>query len=306
MSNVTFRVESSILRYRSNGKIKRSLSTVSLSIRTRQSTATVLHAQKDSYYLTISLLDSHLMIELQTSPDKHSHKVAIQSQGPISDGEWHTVELSMQNQTVVTSSWIMAVDGGKEEPILSKTTAGDLDFMREGADIFLGGLSLDTGVELSGCLGPVQIGGLPLPFHHDTELNLPRPQEEQFARINGNAAAQYGCWGASVCAPNPCKNKALCEDLFDLHHCTCTLEWTGPTCQESTNTCISSPCIHGNCSNLPGGFVCVCEPGFSGEQCEVEVDMCENSNCGNGATCLKGFESYSCLCPQNLTGQYCE
>lgn len=189
---------------------------------------------------------------------------------------------------------------------MSKTTAGGLDFLREGTDIFLGGLSLDARVKLSGCLGPLEIGGLPLPFHHDTELNLPRPQEEQFARISSNIAPQYGCWGASVCAPNPCKNEGVCEDLFDLHHCACTSEWTGPMCQESTNTCISSPCIYGNCTNLPGGFKCVCEPGYSGEQCEVEVDMCENSNCGNGATCLKGFESYSCLCPQNLTGQYCE
>ncbi|XP_044075959.1 protein crumbs homolog 1-like [Siniperca chuatsi] len=306
LSNVTFQVESSILHYRSNEKIKRSLSSVSLSLRTRQSAATLLHAQKDSDYLTVSLLDSHLVMELQAGAGKDSRKLAVQSQGPISDGEWHTVEFSMENQTLPTSRWIMAVDGGKEELSMSKTAVGHLDFLREGTDIFLGGLSLDAGVKLSGCLGPVEIGGLPLPFHLDTELNLPRPQEEQFVRINSNAAPRYGCWGASVCAPNPCKNEGVCEDLFDLHHCTCPSEWTGPLCQDPTDTCIPSPCIYGNCTNLPGGFKCVCELGYSGEQCEVEVDMCENSNCGNGATCLKGFQSYACLCPQNVTGQYCD
>uniref|UniRef100_A0A8P4KPT1 Crumbs homolog 1 n=1 Tax=Dicentrarchus labrax TaxID=13489 RepID=A0A8P4KPT1_DICLA len=306
LSNVTFRVESSILHYGSNGKIKRSLSSVYLSFRTRQSAATLLHAQKDSDYLTVSLLDSHLVMELQTGADKDAPKLTVQSQGPVSDGEWHTVELSMENQTLQTSRWIMAENGGKDELSMSKTAAGDLEFLREGADIFLGGLTLDSEVKLSGCLGLVEIGGLLLPFHHDTELNLPRPQEEQFARINSNAAPQYGCWGASVCAPNPCENEGVCEDQFDLHHCTCPSEWTGPLCQESTDTCISSPCIYGNCTNLPQGFKCVCELGFTGEQCEVEVDMCENSNCGNGATCLKGFENYACLCPQNLTGQYCE
>lgn len=303
---MTFRVESSILHYRSNGKIKRSLSSVSLSFRTRQSAATLLYAQKDSDFLTIFLLDSHLVMELQAGADEDSRKVTVQSQGPISDGEWHTVELSMENQTLLTSRWIMAVDGSKEELSMSKTAPGDLDFLREGADIFLGGLSLDAGVSLSGCLGPVEIGGLPLPFHLDTELNLPRPQEEQFVRINSNAAPRYGCWGASVCAPNPCKNEGACEDLFDQHHCTCPSEWTGPLCQDPADTCISSPCIYGNCTNLLEGFKCVCELGYSGEQCEVEVDMCENSNCGDGATCLKGFQSYACLCPQNLTGQYCE
>ncbi|XP_032388294.1 protein crumbs homolog 1 [Etheostoma spectabile] len=306
LSSVTFRVESSILHYRSNGKIKHSLCSVSLSFRTRQSAATLLHAQKDSDYLTVSLLDSHVLMEFQAGADKDSLKVTVQSQGPISDGEWHTVELSKENQTLPTSKWIMAVDRGKIEPSKSKTAAGDLGFLREEADIFLGGLSLDAGVNLSGCLGPVEIGGLLLPFHLDTELNLPRPQEEQFMRINGNDVLRYGCWGASVCEPNPCNNQGVCEDQFDLHHCTCPSEWTGPLCQVPTDTCISSPCIHGNCINLSGGFMCVCEPGYSGLQCELEVDMCENSNCSKGATCLKGFTSYACLCPKNLTGQYCE
>lgn len=305
LSNVTFRVESSTLQYRSNGRIKHSLSSVSLSIRTRQSTAIVLHAQKDSEYFTVSLLDSHLVMELQTGANDSS-RVILRSQGPVSDGEWRTVEISMENSTLLTSRWIMAVDGGKREPGVSETSAGALDFLKGGADIFLGGPSLDSGVQLSGCLGLVEIGGVPLPFHHDTELKLPRPQEEQFTMVNSNTAQQYGCWGASVCVPNPCRNEGVCEDLFDLRHCTCTPEWTGPMCQESANTCLSGPCLYGNCTNVPGGFQCVCEPGYSGEQCEVEVDMCENNKCGNGATCLKDFNTYSCLCPQNLTGQYCK
>ncbi|KAM3604469.1 uncharacterized protein V6R79_011456 [Siganus canaliculatus] len=306
LSNVTFRAESGLLLYRSNGKIKRSLSSVSLSVRTRQSAATLLHAQKDLDFLTVSILDSHVVMQLQVGSDQNSGKVMLQSQGPISDGEWHTVELSMENQTLATSRWIMMVDGDKEEISASRTTAGHLDFLKEGVDIVLGGQSLDAGASVSGCLGPVQIGGLLLPFHHDTELKLPRPQEEQFVRTNSGVSPQYGCWGAATCTPNPCENEGVCRDLFDLHHCTCPPEWTGPLCQDSTDACMSSPCIYGNCSNLPWGFECECEPGFSGEQCELEVDVCENSSCSNGATCLKGFESYACLCPQNLTGQYCD
>ncbi|XP_029309167.1 protein crumbs homolog 1-like [Cottoperca gobio] len=305
-SNVTFRVGSNILHYRSNGKIKRSLGSVSLSFRTRQSTAILLHAQRDSDYLIVSLLDSHVVMELQAGADTDSLKVTVQSEGPIRDGEWHTVELSMENLNLPTSRWIMVVDGGKKELSMSKTAAVDLDFLKEGADIFLGGLSYDAGVKLSGCLGLVEIGGLSLPFQLETELNLPRPQEEQFVRINSNAAPQYGCWGAAVCAPNPCNNEGVCEDLFDRHRCTCPSEWTGRLCQVPTNTCISSPCIYGHCINLPGGIKCVCEPGYSGKQCEVEADMCENSNCSKGATCLKGFRIYACLCPQSFTGQYCE
>lgn len=303
---MTFRVESSILHYQSNGKVKRSLTSVSLRFRTRQPTATLLHAQKGSVYLTVSLQHSYMVMEIHAGDDKNPSEVTVQTQHPVSDGEWHTVEFSIENQTYPTSRWILAVDGMKTALSTSKTAVRDLDFLKEGADIFLGGLGLDAGEKLSGCLGSVQIGGLLLPFHLETELKLPRPQEEQFVRINSKTALQYGCLGASVCAPNPCVNEGVCEDLFDLHHCVCLADWTGSLCEDLTDACVSSPCIFGNCTSLSGGFKCVCDLGYIGEQCEMEVDTCENSNCSNGATCLKGFLGYTCLCPLNLTGQYCE
>ncbi|XP_041848140.1 protein crumbs homolog 1-like [Melanotaenia boesemani] len=303
LSNVTFRIGSSILLYRSSEKVQRSLTSVSISFRTRQSAATLFHAQNDSHYLTISLLNSHVVMELQAGADEDSPRVTAQSLGPLGNGEWHIVEIRKE---MPTSWWVMAVDGGKKDISTFKTTVENLNFLKEGADIFLGGLSLDSGMKYSGCLGPVEIGGLLLPFHLDTDLNLPRPQEEQFERINSNAAPRYGCWGTSVCSPNPCQNGGACEDLFDLHQCTCSTEWSGLLCQDRTDTCNSSPCVFGNCTNLPEGYKCECELGYTGERCEAEVDMCENSSCSHGATCLKGFQSYTCLCPRNMTGSYCE
>ncbi|XP_027875918.1 protein crumbs homolog 1-like [Xiphophorus couchianus] len=305
LSNVTFRLGNSILWYHSNKKIKSNLSSVSLSFRTRQSEAVLLHAQRDSDHITISLLDSHLVTELLDGADHDSLKVTAESLAPLSDGEWHFVSISKERQ-FPTSRWIMDVDGHKEYISVSKAAVGDLNFLRDGADIFLGGLSQECGLTFSGCLGPVEIGGLHLPFHLETELNLPRPQEEQFVRGNSNNSPQYGCWGATVCAPNPCQNGGMCEDLFDQHQCTCPSEWTGSLCQDQTDTCNSHPCVNGNCTNLSEGYKCECEPGFTGEQCEVEMDMCENSSCNYGATCLKSFQSYTCLCPRNMTGHFCD
>ncbi|XP_076000862.1 protein crumbs homolog 1-like [Genypterus blacodes] len=305
LSNVTFRSESGILHFRDNGVINRNLSSVILKLRTRQPDATLLHAQRGLNYLSISLRDSHLHMELQAEVSEDSHMLTLQTVSPISNGVWHTVELSMEDQSLQTSRWIMAVDGGKVEVHMSDFHAGNLDFLRNGTDIFLGGQSLDAGVNFSGCLGPVEIGGLLLPFHGDTELNLPRPQEEQFVRMSENISPHYGCWGADVCAPNPCQNKGVCEDLFDMHHCRCPPDWAGLACQEPADTCASNPCVHGNCTTPSEGYECVCELGYKGRHCEIEVDMCENSHCRNGSTCLRGFHHYTCLCPQNMTGQYC-
>ena len=148
-----------------------------------------------------------------------SLKLTAQSWGPVSDGEWHMVELFMENPDLKTSRWIMVLDKKREESDVSIVSSGNLDFLRDGVDILLGGLGPETGGHLAGCLGPVEIGGLLLPYHGDTDLNLPRPQDEQFVKLSGSEPPQYGCLGASVCAPNPCLNQGMCEDQIGRASC---------------------------------------------------------------------------------------
>nr|XP_061794927.1 protein crumbs homolog 1-like [Nerophis lumbriciformis] len=291
-SNITIRPENGILQYRYKGN-NNSLSRISLSFRTRQTDATVFHVQSGSSYITVSIQESRVVMDLRNS-------TSIWSEGPINDGNWHSMSLGVDK---TTSRWVVDVDASREE--IPRLSVEDLDLLREDTDIFLAGLSSESPVNFSGCLGPVQIGDLLLPFHLDTELKLPRPQEEQFSRLNANASPRYGCRGTSVCEPNPCENRGTCEDLFDAHRCDCPSTWRGHSCREPSDTCVLRPCVFGNCTNFPGGYRCECEWGYTGSQCQMEVDFCENNNCSHGATCLKGFQSYSCLCPQNLTGQFC-
>ncbi|XP_052320244.1 protein crumbs homolog 1-like [Oncorhynchus keta] len=309
VSNVTLRNDS-ILSYRGNGKIRHHLSSVLLSVRTRQTNATLLHTKKGSEFITISLQDSHLLLELQAGGGKASPKLTAQSRGLVSDGKWHMVELSMEAPDLQTSRWIMVLDGGRdgveEEHVVSKVASGSLAFLREGVDILLGGLGPEAGGNLNGCLGPVQIGGLPLPYYEDTDLNIPRPQEGQFVRTPSAVTPLYGCRGASVCTPNPCQNQGVCEELFDLSLCRCPPEWMGSQCQNDVDTCAVKPCVHGNCSVLGEGYLCACEPGYGGTRCEKDVDTCENNKCGPEATCLRGLLNYACHCPRNMTGPFCD
>ena len=51
--------------------------------------------------------------------------------------------------------------------------------------------------------------------------------------------------------------------------------------------CASSPCNNdGTCVEVAEGYRCVCKPGFTGANCEVEEDECITSPCAKGATCV--------------------
>ena len=38
----------------------------------------------------------------------------------------------------------------------------------------------------------------------------------------------------------------------------------------------------GNCTDYTGAYSCTCDPGYSGQNCSIDVDECESSPCING------------------------
>uniref|UniRef100_A0A673CC38 Crumbs cell polarity complex component 2b n=1 Tax=Sphaeramia orbicularis TaxID=375764 RepID=A0A673CC38_9TELE len=203
-----------------------------------------------------------------------------------------------------SSRWTLVLDDETEETSISRSQGGNLDFLRQGVTIFLGGLGPDAGWSLAGCLSTVELGGIALPYFSSSDVNLPRLQEERFVQTSLNSAL-LGCSGASVCEPNPCMNGGDCQDLFNLYNCTCSEGWAGRRCDFYLDTCASGPCVHGNCSVHGLSYECSCEFGYAGVNCEEEVDVCENHLCANGGTCLHGPDRYACLCPDNYTGPLC-
>uniref|UniRef100_A0A3B4AZ85 Crumbs cell polarity complex component 1 n=1 Tax=Periophthalmus magnuspinnatus TaxID=409849 RepID=A0A3B4AZ85_9GOBI len=297
-SNATFLNDSTVLIYRGNGQILRNLTNLSLNLRTRKRNAAILHAESSSSFITLSVQEGYLCLELRMST------VSISSRRVVSDGEWHNVQLFMATPWTQTSRWTLVLDEEIEEASTSKTQAGNLDFLRENVDIFLGGLAPDAGWSLAGCLSTVELGGVALPYVTPADVNLPRLQLDQFALTSQNAPL-LGCGGAPVCEPNPCQNGGRCQDLFNWFNCSCVAGWAGRRCDLFVNACASDPCRHGNCTARGLSYECACDRGFAGSDCEEEADVCENHLCANGGTCLHGPETYACLCPDNYTGPFC-
>ncbi|XP_072924168.1 neurocan core protein isoform X3 [Hemitrygon akajei] len=80
--------------------------------------------------------------------------------------------------------------------------------------------------------------------------------------------------------------------------------YVGP---DEPDPCQTNPCLHeGTCLSNSTMYTCDCVAGFTGENCEIDIDECHSSPCENGATCVDGTNSFTCLCLPSYTGSLCE
>lgn len=116
------------------------------------------------------------------------------------------------------------------------------------------------------------------------------------------------------CQYNYCVH-GTCENVMGGYKCTCDSDfWTGNNCdirkcqnngiEESVVTKIFDPAT-GESKKMVTS-ICRCPSGFSGENCENDVNECEiYPNICNHGTCINQKPSYLCNCDDNWQGQNC-
>ncbi|KAL9973367.1 hypothetical protein ACROYT_G019818 [Oculina patagonica] len=79
---------------------------------------------------------------------------------------------------------------------------------------------------------------------------------------------------------------------------------TGYIYRGSENRCSSSPCPNNaTCLSLtPETFQCLCPAGFTGMNCETDIDECQTNqyNCPLNEICVNTLGSYNCTCVSGL------
>ncbi|XP_078697536.1 cubilin-like [Branchiostoma floridae x Branchiostoma belcheri] len=67
---------------------------------------------------------------------------------------------------------------------------------------------------------------------------------------------------------------------------------------------VRKPCRHGTCVNKDGGYKCTCSPGWTGQNCQQDIDECKKNPCQHGR-CVNKDGGYKCTCFPGWTGQNC-
>lgn len=83
--------------------------------------------------------------------------------------------------------------------------------------------------------------------------------------------------------------------------CCCPSGFTGANCEKNMDQCLSEPCLNGalcTTNKQTNEYSCVCLAGYSGLQCETLIDPCKNSS-------LQCSGVGMCMPFSNYTGFYC-
>ncbi|GMT05242.1 hypothetical protein PENTCL1PPCAC_27416 [Pristionchus entomophagus] len=103
------------------------------------------------------------------------------------------------------------------------------------------------------------------------------------------------------CAGNQCSPDSICVDRLGSYSCQCPEGRGGVYCNE-TVACRPDTCINGYCLDSS----CICDSGWTGDKCDVDIDECSLSPCAHGSTCLNKNGSFQCICPPGRNGLRCE
>ncbi|CAF0877176.1 unnamed protein product [Rotaria sp. Silwood1] len=133
--------------------------------------------------------------------------------------------------------------------------------------------------------------------------------------ISCQCQCPYSYYGAlcqiNVCQANPCLIGSCIANGNYSYICNCPVgfQYIMGVCVD-INECTTIPGIcanGGRCLNSYGSYLCFCNSGFYGTNCEI-YEPCRSTPCINGGTCVStgNYPFWQCICPILYIGSRCE
>ncbi|PIK51636.1 putative neurogenic locus Notch protein-like, partial [Apostichopus japonicus] len=108
------------------------------------------------------------------------------------------------------------------------------------------------------------------------------------------------------CSSFPCVNGGQCINGLNVYQCACQSGFTGTNCETDIQECASNPCQHGGiCQDGRNNYQCDCQSGWQGFNCEIDINECNSSPCINGI-CNNLVDRFTCDCYPGWTGITCD
>ncbi len=108
------------------------------------------------------------------------------------------------------------------------------------------------------------------------------------------------------CQSYPCFNQGKCfMPNVNSWACNCSSEFTGLRCEKYvSSSCLNNTCNgNGFCVSIGTLTKCVCLPGYTGPECQLQINPCSSSPCQEGICLSNGAVSWTCVCPPGMQQQ---
>ncbi|KAJ8920527.1 hypothetical protein NQ315_005396, partial [Exocentrus adspersus] len=158
--------------------------------------------------------------------------------------------------------------------------------------------------KFKGCLGEVRINSLLLPYFPTKEIYHNQTYTLEYFELDSSSVVKHGC---VLCYDTDCFNQGSCINSTETYKCNCKPGYTADDCSVDINECENNQCQNNaSCVDMVAKYECECLMGYEGEYCEIDTDECLSNPCRHGGTCNDLIGTFKCECPDNFVGKQCE
>ncbi|VDN81915.1 unnamed protein product [Brugia pahangi] len=267
---------------------------ISFMLRTRSLSGQIIYLETPTSFLSVSLEDGLLVYEALINDNMKKQRTNL----VVNDGAVRSVDINQNG---------LHIDGKLNANNLSLPLLVNTFDINDNLTLIIGQRS-DQLPSFDGCLENIHIGITPpISFFVDGRAGNLLENTMHFKLMKRRNIIDNFCYADDLCGlVNPCKNDAVCRDLWNKRVCECQPGFTGTFCETRINRCENHICKFGACISGIDEYSCVCLPGYDGQFCDEEMNLCKLSPCLNGGNCTTAKGKYNCDCPPHFVGSRCQ